>query len=186
MKTLTLLLMLTLSLLASGCMADDDGDEGNENNWRFLQKQRDVAAVTNPQYQEECGSCHLAYPPGLLPARSWKKIMTHLDQHFDDNAELEADVQKQLTEYLLLHSADNSSYRRSGRIMRSLNGNDAPIRITELAYFRHQHNEIPQRMIKGNDKVGSLSNCNACHRRAEQGFFNEREINIPGYGAWDD
>ena len=25
-----------------------------------------VAPVTSPLYQEECGSCHLAYPPGLL------------------------------------------------------------------------------------------------------------------------
>ena len=63
---------------------------------------------------------------------------------------------------------------------------DAPIRITELGYFKHEHDEIPSRMIMENEGVVSLSNCDACHQRAEQGYFSEREINIPGFGAWDD
>ena len=186
MKTLTATLLLSLGLLTSACIADDDEHEEHEGRWDLFQQQKDVASVNNPLYKEECGSCHFAYLPGLLPGSSWKKIMTQLDLHFDDNAELEPEVQQKLTEYLLQYSADRSDYRRSMRIMRSTNVDDAPIRITELPYFIHEHDEIPQRMIKGNEKVVSLSNCDACHRRAEQGFFSEREINIPGYGAWDD
>ena len=41
-----------------------------------------LAAPANPTYAEECGSCHLAYPPGLLPAASWAKLMAGLRQHF--------------------------------------------------------------------------------------------------------
>ena len=37
-----------------------------------------VAPVENPQYLEECGSCHFPYQPGLLPARSWTKVMAGL------------------------------------------------------------------------------------------------------------
>ncbi len=181
MKTLTLL--LSFSLLTSACIADNDD---HEERWSLLKQQKDVAPVNNALYREECGSCHFAYPPGLLPGVSWKKIMAKLDQHFDDNAELEPEVQAKLTDYLLQHSAEGSDYRRSRRIMRSNNIADAPIRITELSYFLHEHDEIPQRMVKGNENVGSLSNCDACHQRAEQGYFSEREINIPGYGAWDD
>ena len=31
----------------------------------FWERTRDVAAVENPVYKEECGSCHMAYPPGF-------------------------------------------------------------------------------------------------------------------------
>jgi hypothetical protein len=24
-----------------------------------------------PQYKQECAACHLAYPAGMLPAKSW-------------------------------------------------------------------------------------------------------------------
>jgi hypothetical protein len=29
-------------------------------------------------YLNECGSCHTAYAPGLLPARSWKRMLAEL------------------------------------------------------------------------------------------------------------
>ena len=32
----------------------------------------------------------------------------------------------------------------------------------------------------------SFSRCGACHRRAEQGVFNEHEVRIPGYGRFND
>ncbi len=35
-------------------------------------------------------------------------------------------------------------------------------------------------------EVGSLSQCNACHRYAEKGSFNEDEIWIKGIDRWDD
>lgn len=186
MKTFTTTLLLSLSLAATGCLAHEDDDEEHKEGRGYLKKQQDVAAVTDPLYKTECGGCHFAYPPGLLPERSWRKIMTRLDRHFGDNAELEPAVQQQLTSYLSQYSADRAAYRRSRRIMRSISGNDAPLRITGLPYFIHEHDEIPPRLIKGNNGVGSLSNCNACHRRAEQGSFREQEIRIPGYGRWDD
>jgi mono/diheme cytochrome c family protein len=34
-----------------------------------------------PLYKQECAACHMAYPPGLLPARSWTRIMSGLDKH---------------------------------------------------------------------------------------------------------
>ena len=32
-------------------------------------------------YLDECGACHLAYPPGLLPEPSWRLLLAHLDDH---------------------------------------------------------------------------------------------------------
>lgn len=145
-----------------------------------------VSPVTSGAYQNECSSCHMAYPAGLLPARSWQKIMTGLDSHFGDNAELDSENYKIISNFLINNSADKSDYRRSVKIMRSLNADDTPIRITELPYIKRKHHEVPDKMIKLNPKVNSLSNCNACHAEADKGLFNEHGVRIPGYGRWDD
>jgi hypothetical protein len=150
-----------------------------------LTRAADVAPVTNAEYQTECGSCHFAYQPGLLPAGSWQKIMTGLDNHFGENAELNADVGKRLLAYLVSDAADTSSYRRSRKIMQSL-GREQPLRITQVPYFKSEHREIPARLIKGNDRVKSLSNCGVCHGSAAKGSFSEDEVEIPGHGRWDD
>ena len=36
--------------------------------------------ASDPVWKAECGSCHVAYPPQLLPAQSWRKIMARLDR----------------------------------------------------------------------------------------------------------
>ena len=59
-------------------------------------------------------------------------------------------------------------------------------RITEIADFRDEHEEIPARLVTGNPDVLSFSQCNACHRRAEEGNFSEQQIDIPGHGPWQD
>ena len=145
-----------------------------------------VPAVTNKQYLAECGSCHFAYQPQWLPARSWQKMMGELDNHFGENAELDADTQKALTDFLVANAADKQKSRVAQRVMRSVLANQAPQRISELHFIKRDHDEIPSRLIKGNPKVGSRSACQACHTQAAQGMFNEGGINIPGYGRWED
>lgn len=162
---------------------DNDYNWGNKEN---KYKTSDIAAITNPAYIEECGSCHLAYPPGLLPARSWSKIMTDLDSHFGDNAELESETAQSISQFLLTYSADQSDYRLSRKFNQSIKNADIPTRITDIPYFIHEHDEIPERMVSANPQVRSLSQCNACHTGADQGVFNEDNVNIPGYGRWDD
>lgn len=166
-------------------MVLSDGDRGRGDD-KFFERSVDVAPVKDAAYAKECGECHFAYQPGLLPERSWRKIMTHLSDHFGDNAELPAPRRDEITNYLAQNSAEHSNYRRSEKIMRSLGPNDAPERITDVRYIRQKHDEVPQRLIKGNGKVGSLGNCAACHTRADAGSFSEREIKIPGAGRWED
>ena len=153
----------------------DDDDHGRHSTG--------VAPVNNPLYKTECGACHMAYQPGLLPARSWQKLMNGLDAHFGDNAELDSQTHQAITDYLIANSADKSDYRRSRRFAAA---QGTPLRISETSYFQHEHDEIPARLVTGNKEVRSFSNCNACHRKAEQGSFRERDILIPGYGQWDD
>ena len=46
-------------------------------------------------YTQECGSCHLAFPPSLLPKASWQRVMSGLDKHYGSDASLDAATQKQ-------------------------------------------------------------------------------------------
>jgi len=167
--------VLLLGLVCISARADDGG-----------YRKADVRPVDNAEYQNECGACHFAYQPGLLPSRSWKKLMADLEDHFGEDASLDREVTNRLTDYIVRNAAEHSDYRRSRSIANSLGENEAPLRITELRYFRADHREIPVRMFKGNERVRSLSNCNACHRTAVDGNYSERDIEIPGYGFWDD
>ena len=187
-KFILYFLVVLLSGLVWGIsFGEYDDDHDDDHAYKFWERQPGVAPVTNQSYKDECGSCHFAYQPGLLPEQSWRKIMTSLDNHFGDNAELGSDANRKILNYLVENSADKVDFRRSRRIMRSLaKSSQAPMRITEIPYIRHQHNEIPQRMIAGNKKVVSLSHCDACHQNLQTGIFNERHIRIPGYGKWDD
>lgn len=148
-------------------------------------------AQTNKQtaatlYKNECASCHMAYPPELLPARSWQAILNRLDRHFGDNASLDPVTLKTLGQYLQTHSADAVATRRSRRVLRSIPADNTPLRISQVPYIQHKHREIPTRYIRANPQVKSLSHCVACHQGAERGVFSEHSVRIPGYGRWDD
>ncbi len=150
---------------------------------KYRQNPALMSGVQYELYKEECGSCHIAYPPRLLPEQSWQKMMQQLDDHFGENAELDNETSINIDRYLAEASRPiKGSYRK---VMRN-SGQMAPLRISELPYFRHEHDEIPSRFIAGNDKVASLSQCDACHKHAEQGDFDEDNIHIPGFGRWDD
>jgi len=179
-KYWALLMFAVWALLVASVAAGDDDRRGG-----MFKRPPGVEPVSNPVYAEECGACHFAYQPGLLPAASWRKMMTELEDHFGDNAELEADVQEALTSYLVNNAADKSSAKRSKKIARSVK-DVAILRITDVPYIRREHKELPDRLVTGNPKVGSLSNCQACHTTAEKGIYEEHGINIPGHGRWDD
>jgi hypothetical protein len=172
-------------LLAGWQVSRGDDEWGEELAERWGSASR-VTAADNPVYREECGSCHMAYPPGLLPARSWDRIMNGLQDHFGDNAELDAATGAEITRYLVDNSADRSESRHSRNLLRTLAPDSAPLRITDTPYIRHEHSELPAMAVAGNPDVRSLSNCNACHTQAEQGSFSESEVRIPGYGRRDD
>jgi Dihaem cytochrome c len=157
-----------------------------ENEHRHNRRGADVAPVANPLYAKECGSCHFAYQPGLLPARSWRRLMGNLADHFGESAELVAEDASVIAAYLVANAADRSDYHRSRRIMGSLADHDAPVRISLVPYIADHHEELPARAVKDNPKVKSLSHCAACHTRADKGSYREDEVAIPGYGRWED
>ncbi len=136
-------------------------------------------------YKKECGACHTPFPAYFLPASSWDKIMGTLDKHFGESATLSADDQAALKKYLAAHAADNKSDRRGDRVMASLGGKEAPLRVTEVKYFISLHHEVPKKVFVNNPKLKSFSDCGACHPGAAAGNFDEDDVKIPGTKNWE-
>ncbi|MDX8389759.1 MAG: diheme cytochrome c [Mariprofundaceae bacterium] len=175
------ILALTLMVLFSpSAFADNFLD----SFFRF----KGVKPVTDELYRESCGECHFSFQPGLLPARSWKKMMlsAELEDHFGENAELDEEDRVEVERFLMEDAADHSIYKRSRKIARSVASGAAPLKITETAYIKRKHLKIPKEYIEGNRKVKMKSNCAACHRQAEKGIFDDDTILIPNYGYWSD
>ena len=186
-KSIPLLIMaLSLQAISGTAFSDDDDRGGSYSKYYRSSGSSGVAPVNNKKYQDECGSCHFAYQPGLLPARSWSKMMHDLENHFGENAELVAEDVAQISQYLEDNAADRSSYKRSRKIMKSMRSSSTPLRITETPYIIRKHDELSHRMVEDNPQVVSISRCKACHTRAETGSYSESQINIPGVGRWHD
>ena len=148
----TTIAVIAGSVGITGVRADDDG-----RRYR----------ATDPVWKEECGSCHIAYPPRLLPASNWKQIMSGLDKHFGSDASLDQKTADHIAAFL----ERNAGRERASRTSSTL-------RITDTRWFRHEHDEISARTWN-NPKVKSASNCEACHTGAANGDFSEHRVRIP-------
>ena len=157
--------LLAFSLPSGGEARGDGGDDV-------------LPRLVHPSWQQECASCHLAYPPSMLPKASWRKIMGGLDQHFGDNASLDPATQADILKFLEAHAADSSRSRMGSRVMQGLDPQNPPLRITESRWFVKKHDEVP-RAAWSRKSVGSAANCAACHRQAEQGVFDDDTVKIP-------
>ena len=148
--------MLLMGVMMSVAHAEDDDDDDER-----------MPAAKNALWQSECGSCHVAYPPRLLPAESWRAVMSGLDKHFGTDASLEPAAAREIGAFL-----EKNAGRRYDTSAKPL------LRITETRWFRRAHDEVSDRTWK-NPKVKSAANCAACHTQAESGNYSERGIRIP-------
>lgn len=138
----------------------------------------DVGPNTSASYATECGACHFAYQPGLLPARSWRRIMSNLHDHFGDNAEVAVKARQAIQEYLSMHAADVSNNQRSHAVMESLAAADVPQRVTTSPYIAGVHGGLLDPLRGGMPRMDSLGNCNACHLNATEGAFRARRYTV--------
>jgi len=185
-----LVALLIAGVLSVGAMdlavaeEDEEGEnEGLEQEGLMMESRMPIRPATNATYNNECGSCHMAYQPGLLPPSAWAQIMTPaaLSNHYGDDASLTEDLRQEISAVLGLNSLNLAL---QGAPLDQAAGT-LP-RISTTPGFKREHDEIPARLVKGNPEVGSFSQCNTCHRGAQEGDYNERRINIPGYGPWKD
>ena len=118
-------------------------------------------------WQSECGSCHIAYPPRLLPARSWRALMSDLDRHFGTTASVDPPAAASILAFLEANAGRDRSPA-------------APplLRISESPWFVHEHDDVAGAVWRS-PKVKSAANCGACHQGAERGRFSEHDVRIP-------
>lgn len=101
-------------------------------------------------WKDECGSCHVPYPPRFLTADDWTRLMSGLNRHFGVNAVLEPRENKAILGLLQRHAGSGALYSSTSQ------------RITDTPWFRREHRSISPNEWT-NPNVGSRSNCPACH-----------------------
>lgn len=124
-------------------------------------------SASNPTWQAECGSCHVAYPPALLPAESWRAVMAGLDRHFGVDASVDAKAAAEIGAFL-----QQNAGRSQGTAAKPV------LRVTETRWFRHEHDGVDA-AAWNNPKVKRPANCAACHGGAERGNFDEHNVRVP-------
>jgi nitrate/TMAO reductase-like tetraheme cytochrome c subunit len=126
-----------------------------------------LAAPVHDDWSRECGSCHIAYPPRLLPAASWQAIMQGLDRHFGSDATIDASAASSIGAFLQANAGRDR-------------GASVPpvLRITETRWFVHEHAKVPARTWNS-ASVRNAANCGACHEGAAAGRFSEHDVRLP-------
>jgi len=132
----------------------------------------------NELWQDECGACHLAFHPGLLPARSWQRLFNEQQDHFQEELMLDEATVVELLGYAQKNSAEQKKTEAAWKINRSVASEVSPIQITSTAYWKEKHSKIPDETWK-REVVQSKANCGACHYDAEQGTFQDAAMRIP-------
>lgn len=151
--TFVMLLPLAAMLAAAPVRADDDR----------------VPPVTDPPTRKECGHCHMAFQPAFLPARSWDRLMNGLADHFGDDASLAPDKVRHIRDWLAANAADRAGTGR--KYLRRLSADAVPLRITETPAFQREHRFAAS--VWKRPEVLTPSNCPACHKGAEQGWYED-------------
>ena len=118
--------------------------------------------------EQECAGCHIVYPPGLLPAPSWKRVMGSLGKHYGTDASLDDASLREISAWLQTYA---------GTTKRTLE-EPPQDRITRSQWFVRKHREVDPQIWK-EPAVKSAANCLACHTAADKGSFRESEIQFP-------
>lgn len=130
--------------------------------------------IKDPIVAKECSACHMLYPAGLLPTRSWNGVMAGLKDHFGDNAELTPELTRHVESYLAANAAD-AGRRGGSKVLRDLPSSAAPLRITELPWWRRKHEKKDRVSPATLKRKGAkfAGDCAACHKDAAKGYFDD-------------
>jgi mono/diheme cytochrome c family protein len=108
-------------------------------------------------YLDNCATCHLALPPGVLPSETWQNLLQETQQHYGTK------LPRIITPTLLLMWDYLRTYSRP-----QLEKEAVPYRVTESRYLKalHPRVNLPQ--------PTTLSSCLTCHPGAEK--YNFRSL----------
>lgn len=140
---------------------------------QFYEKQD--YSMLHEDFYNECGSCHITYPPYLLPEKSWALMMSDLENHFGDDASIDKKTNLSILSFLEKNSSENSSHEAAYKILKSLKGNNSTIAITKTPYWEYRHKDIEKDIFLSKE-VKSKANCSACHQDIEYGLLENNLI----------
>lgn len=132
--------------------------------------------VTGSAYASQCGDCHAAFHPSLLPAASWRQLMGTLDAHFGEDASLPAADAAAITAFLTANAAETAD-TKPAHLFRAVDPS-SPLAITATPAWKRIHARLGTAVF-ATSAVGSRSNCGACHADAATGWFYPGKIEIP-------
>ncbi len=144
--------------------------------WASRLPNRFIPAAPLPEWAAECGDCHTAHHPSLLPAARWSAIMAGLDDHFGEDASLDAPTAGRIGAWLVANAAERHDTMASNAFR--LADAAEPLRITATARWRRIHRDIPAETFRRSG-IGAAANCAACHGDAATGLFAPQQISIP-------
>lgn len=124
-------------------------------------------------YVEECGSCHVAFPPSLLGRESWRAMMAGLEKHFGSDASLSPARTAEIAAWLDTRAGRRDEVDRAGQPL---------LRISQTRWFQREHRDGHDGITAGiwqSEAVKTPANCVACHRDAAAGDYSERKLRIP-------
>ncbi len=150
------------------------------DGYRELQANPKPAGAIPAAWQRECSGCHFAYPPALLPRRSWERMLAEQASHFGEDLSLNGASLRQL-------AADAAGVPKpmpwaAWKLSNSAPAGESPQRITELRFWRGAHRDLPESSFRAPISNGRLD-CEACHRDASSGIFHPRMIQKPARGS---
>lgn len=134
------------------------------------------ATSVNTAYARECGACHSAYHPSLLPAASWQAVLGRLEDHFGEDASLPAPVLAEIAGFLATHAAEAWD-TEIGIRYRTVTASETR-RITATRAWLRKHAPLSDAWF-ARKSVGSKGNCSACHSDAASGRFDDSKISVP-------
>jgi len=133
------------------------------------------AAQQRAPWTKDCGECHLAYSPALLPYRSWQRTLDEQDRHFGEDLGLSAAAVERL---LAFARGVQAPSWHAWKLAQSVPPTDIPLEISATPHFRAAHADLPESAFKPPVSAGKHE-CDACHRDAASGIFHPRMIQIP-------
>jgi cytochrome b len=139
-----------------------------------VQAARHAPLASDKTWVSECGGCHLAYHPSLLPQRSWSKLFATQHSHFGEDLALEGDTLARLEAFAAAHPAERLESPVAWKMAATIAADAAPLRITETPYWRERHERVDAAAWKRVHR----SECGACHQDAARGTFAPGAIEV--------
>ena len=126
-------------------------------------------------YADNCADCHHAHHPSLRTADMWERIINGLDDHFGEDASIDEKTAAEILAFLKANDATHFDTEAAVRLGRA---KTPDMRISSAAWWKKRHAGLAEAVFRA-PAVGSKANCNACHKDAQTGRFDDVNIHVP-------